>query len=244
LLLIATQAGAVIIDIGDGTGHTSAPSDDPGWANVGIVNGATAVYIGDNWVLSAKHVGFGATTFEGVTYTPVPGTYTKIENIDLGMWQIYGNPRLPALWISEEGAMVGDEVLMVGHGKNRGAPTSCDGHDGYHWGAGNTMRWGEEEVMLVKPGKWMATEFQPDGSAAANGDSGGAVFIKVDGEWELTGNKAFAVDLATYKQEIEEVIALPELSQNQQMVIGVLFLLVIRLCLPRNRVSEEAITRN
>lgn len=141
--------------------------------------------------------------------------------------------------------MVGDEVLMIGHGKDRGAEFSCDGHDGYRWGAGNTMRWGEEEVMLVKPGRWMATEFQPpDGSAAANGDSGGAVFIKVDGEWELTGiiasrglfncqwdgarntslygNRAFSVDLATWKPAIEEVIALPEPSQSYQLAVGIL----------------------
>jgi hypothetical protein len=43
----AAGAAAVIIDSGDGTGNTSAPSPDPGFANVGTRYSAYgAVYIG------------------------------------------------------------------------------------------------------------------------------------------------------------------------------------------------------
>ena len=49
-------AAAVIIASGDGTGNTSAPADDPGFAHVAIKSGLSAVYIGDGWVLTANHV--------------------------------------------------------------------------------------------------------------------------------------------------------------------------------------------
>ena len=256
LVLLGSQAGAVIIDEGDGTGNTSAPADDPGFANVGTVNGATAIYLGQNWVLSAKHVGGGDTTFEGVTYEIVPGTYTRIDNVDLAMWQIYGNTGLPELWISEETAYIGDEVLMIGKGRNRGAEFTWEGHDGYLWGPGATIRWGTSTVVIVKLGKWTMAKFLPGGSIAAVGDSGGAVFVKVQtaacertgprrhcggGEWELTGvmaslsryggqpsatalfgNITVSIDLSGYKQEILEVIELPEPGQTSQLAVGVL----------------------
>ena len=64
---IATNSSqAVVIAGGDGTANTSAPSDDPGWANVGTRNKLTIVYLGNRWVLTAAHVGFGEVTIGGV----------------------------------------------------------------------------------------------------------------------------------------------------------------------------------
>ena len=49
----------MIIASGDGTGNTTAPADDPGFANVGNRGGLTGVYLGRRWVLTANHVGEG-----------------------------------------------------------------------------------------------------------------------------------------------------------------------------------------
>ena len=73
-------ARAVIIDSGDGTGNTSAPADDPGWAHVGNRGGLTAIYLGNGWVLTANHVGIGDVTFDGILYPAVADSYIRLEN--------------------------------------------------------------------------------------------------------------------------------------------------------------------
>ncbi|MFM8684870.1 MAG: hypothetical protein ACKOEG_14045 [Chthoniobacterales bacterium] len=45
LLSLAPAAHAVVINTGDGKGNTNAPADDPGWANVGYINGASGIYL-------------------------------------------------------------------------------------------------------------------------------------------------------------------------------------------------------
>jgi len=58
---------------GDGTQNTTAPLDDPGWANLGIRGGISAVYLGNRRVVTAAHVGIGSVTFRGVLYDAIPG---------------------------------------------------------------------------------------------------------------------------------------------------------------------------
>ncbi|HXV37507.1 MAG TPA: hypothetical protein VEC18_10175, partial [Myxococcota bacterium] len=64
----------MLIESGDGSGNTSAPADDPGWAHVGTRNNLSVVYLGRRWVLTANHVGVGNVTIDGQTYSPVPGS--------------------------------------------------------------------------------------------------------------------------------------------------------------------------
>ena len=70
------SAGAVVIDrVNAGSGNMSAPSDDPGWNNVGAIGVGGGVYIGYGWVLTANHVGSGdGITLGGVKYPMLPGT--------------------------------------------------------------------------------------------------------------------------------------------------------------------------
>ena len=56
----------MIIASGDGTGNTTAPADDPGFAHVGNRGGLTGVYLGRRWVLTANHVGEGDIELLGV----------------------------------------------------------------------------------------------------------------------------------------------------------------------------------
>ena len=93
---------------------------------------------------------------------------------------------------------------MIGNGWSAGAPISIfpppSQDDGYLWGSPKTIHWGTNNIQALEPGlvvggattESFATEFDsglPTSHEAqvANGDSGGAVFIKNAGIWELAG---------------------------------------------------------
>ena len=103
-LVLATASVAVTIDSGNGSGNTSAPADDPGWANVGFRSDqyTSRVYLGDRWVLTASHVGAHPITLSGVEYARAEplesylvgngdGTYA-----DLLLYRLRDLPPLPS----------------------------------------------------------------------------------------------------------------------------------------------------
>lgn len=211
LMLAWTSASAVLIDSGDGTGNTTAPSPDPGWDNVGLRGALTAVYVGNSYVLTAFHVGVGEVSFAGVTHQAVPGTEVRLRNpdgsgTDLQLFSIHPIPALPGLPIASVSPSVGDELILVGNGRDRGPATSLDPNGppppppigGYLWGTPRTLRWGTNEVdsfmTLVLGGsttETITTCFDASVTAhegsATNGDSGGAVFYDAGRQWELAG---------------------------------------------------------
>jgi len=154
---------------GSGSGNTTAPADDPGFANVGVRGGASAVYLGDGWVLTATHVGGGDTVFGGVTYNavanssiqlvnPVGVTYTTMS--DLTLYKIDGRPPIAALEIEDNAPAVGWSVVMVGNGRDRlptqnywtaaWAPSATPSYyTGYTWAATQSVRWGTNTVTSV-----------------------------------------------------------------------------------------------
>ena len=168
LLMLPAPARGVIIDTFTGTGNTTAPVDNPGWANVGIVNNGSAVYLGNRWVITATHVWTGSTTFSGTTYQNVPGSEITLSNnstpgqtayTDLVLYQIATDPGLPTLQIASSTPAVGAAVTMIGAGRDRGAftqwnvntatnpwtwtVTGSNGNAaGYQWASTRTMRWG------------------------------------------------------------------------------------------------------
>jgi hypothetical protein len=111
-----------------------APSDDPGWLNVGN-NG---VYIGNRWVLTANHVGAGTTFFPGVgSFAYQTGTAVRLNNptglglttqTDLLLYRLVSDPGLPALAISAATPAVTMPLTLIGDG---GAIGSGDGET--HW---------------------------------------------------------------------------------------------------------------
>ena len=139
-------AQAVIIVTDDGTGNTSAPSDDFGWDYIGwISSGLTGVYLGgfnrngeyQHWVLTADHGvnGRQLETFRlgNVNYNIVSNSYVRIKNpdnhgisgltdthADLALIRIQTAPtNLPNLTISQTNMPVGSPVVAVGLGRNR-----------------------------------------------------------------------------------------------------------------------------
>jgi hypothetical protein len=257
----SAPAGAVVIDTGDGSGNDPIPlGDDPGWDSVGIVGNLTGVYLGRGWVLTANHVGEKDITLAGVVYPAVVGSKIQFMTgastaADLAVYRIVGRPKLPEVVLSASPPVAGvDEVTLIGHGWNR-EPTLTDWtaswtevppgpafYSGYKQATGRTMRWGnnvvEETGVIVTTTESFLVTFDesggvPNESQAVPGDSGGAVFIKRDGAWELAGilfsrllftdqpsetavfgNESAAADVSFYREQIlaamnPEIPALP-----------------------------------
>jgi len=120
---------AVVINSASGTGNTSAPPDDPGWANVGTLGGATGTYIGWGWVLTAAHVGAGTITLNGLSYEEEPGTAVQLSNnstgksqlTDLVLYRLKSIPEgIAPLTLASTTPSAGSSVTMIGAGRDRG----------------------------------------------------------------------------------------------------------------------------
>jgi len=163
------MARAVIVSAGNGAGNTSAPADDPGFANVGWRGGGSAIYLGNQWVLTAAHVGPGPTIFQGVAYGAVPNSQVSLVNppgvgfttqTDLLLYRVDGLPPLPALEIGTSVPGVGSDVALIGRGRDRLSslgywdsawlPTSAPStYAGFAWGVTNTTRWGTNKIDTI-----------------------------------------------------------------------------------------------
>lgn len=120
-LLSHSQAVVVLTT----TGNTTPPADDPGFANVGQLNSASAIYLGNRWILTASHVGSGTVVLGGNAYAPT-GPVTQLQNpdnsfTDLILFQISTDPGLPSLVISPTAPVLGNDLVMIGNGANRNA---------------------------------------------------------------------------------------------------------------------------
>lgn len=113
--------------------NNTPPPDDPGFANIGTLNGASAVYLGGGWVMTAAHVGMSAVTFDSVAYAPVPGSSVRLNNqgtpgmtpeTDILLFQLTSSPPLPDLSIRASPPIAGDGVVMIGNGVNQDAARS------------------------------------------------------------------------------------------------------------------------
>jgi hypothetical protein len=219
LCALSTAALAIMIDSGDGSGNTSPPPDDPGWDHVGKRSNLCVVYLRNGWVLTAQHVATGDVILAGQIYTAVPGSEIQIQNpdsslADLKVFAITPDPGLPDLPIRSSNNLPNGDVIMIGHGYNRGAASDSDDPliwagpdanpnpaiDGYFWGVGTAKRWGENVVTDDWSGDPRNTkafyttfddpwwdDYLTHEAQATVGDSGGAVFAKVGQTWELAG---------------------------------------------------------
>ncbi len=285
-LMLACSAEAVTVT--SGLGNTSAPPDDPGWANVGYhSNSATAVYLGNRWVITAFHAGGGSVTLNGVTYPQSGPGYQLTNNgagglsanTDLLMYQLASDPGLPSLVVSPSMPGVGSAVTMIGAGIDANpaltywnvVPVAGSGNDiwsevsamdphnatGYKSDAtSRTMRWGNNNVQqnnfYVNDGvgdivstltRFDSDPLKPNEAQALVGDSGGGVFSKVGGQWQLSGitfaiddgqtgfdgqpgntavyrNYTFMADLSFYRNQINTLMQIPEPSAAAGVVVA------------------------
>ena len=131
-------AGAVVV-VPSGPNIT-APFGQPYFGNVGALNGASAIYLGDGWVLSADHVAGslpGSVNFGGVSYSTQAGTFHRLGNpassptlslqTDMVVFRLIAPPVLPGIDISSATPTVGSQVMMIGNGRRQaGALTYWD----------------------------------------------------------------------------------------------------------------------
>lgn len=170
---LASAAHAVIVAGGDGTQNTTGDGV-PGWAHVGSVNGATGVYLGNGWVLTAAHVNAGTLNLPGLgNFTHIPDSVFRLVDpvtsapTDMTMFRISGDPGLPTLTIAPFAPTQGRGVFMIGYGRNRApaqlywsvntsnpsnwvwtqlsSPTGANA-SGYAYGPGHTKRWGSNVI--------------------------------------------------------------------------------------------------
>lgn len=188
--------------------NTTAPADDPGWDRVGMVNGSSAVYLGNGFVLTARHVNAGDLTLGLGTYNldaSFSPQYLQTQSgpdqyADLVLFKVLNAPEMALLPIYTGAAETGTIATYIGFGLDRGVEVPGQG---WLWGTTQTKRWGQnvidgsftldegeayyealvsdfDKVGLGSPG--LGTE-----AHAATGDSGGALFIKDAGVWKLAG---------------------------------------------------------
>jgi hypothetical protein len=168
--LLCNSAFAVLIR--SGNGNTTAPADDPGFANVGksASGNASVTYLGNRWVITAGHVSTGST----VSFDPDQNGIFTTFNIDastvinpfagadLQLFRLTTDPGLPALNIATAGPDVGDTVnplILIGNGLDRGnqhfwnalwqdvAPPGL--RSGFEEVGGHNIRWGENVASHI-----------------------------------------------------------------------------------------------
>ncbi len=198
----ASGAVALVIEHEVDALNLKAPADDPGWANVGVCNSWTAVYLGRGWVLTAAHVGVSNIDLDGTTYAADIRSRERVFNpngtmADLMLFRIDPEPDLPSLEIAAESPSIGTPIVMVGSGLGRGEKTSGQGRVGFSWQAPSIKRWGTSLVHEYRHDQSVgftdafATRFSIAKTAyeahAAHGDSGGAAFAYLEGRWQLVG---------------------------------------------------------
>jgi len=208
--LWSAEAGAVLIAFGDGTENTENPIFF-GWDYAGEVNASSGTYLGDGWVINANHVGPGDLVLDGTVYPWIPGTEVRLRTnpsnlADLVVFGIWPHPNLAPLVIRTTPPPVGEFLIMIGSGVNRGSDASWDPNGplppppeplvGWNWGSGRAKRWGTNEVESLTTGLISGTvsfytsfddsQVLPE-AQTANGDSGGAVFSLNAGSTQLAG---------------------------------------------------------
>jgi len=195
----------------------------------------TANHVGDT------DVTLGGVVYPHVPGSRVTFTNSDASVPDLSAYRIDPHPDFPVLPIRASTPAAGTPVVMIGHGLDRAAPVTWNGYAGFVTAGTQSIRWGTNEVEgagLLDASAAFATVFDPTGSAheaqGVYGDSGGAVFAKnAQGVWELAGimfsvglydeqpsyvlegNFTYAVDLASYRDQIIATVR-PECSDEAE----------------------------
>ncbi|MGD9126764.1 MAG: dockerin type I domain-containing protein [Planctomycetia bacterium] len=147
---------------------------------------ASGVYLGDRWVLTAKHVCAGDVVFNGITYSYEEGSAQCIENpsgysrlnstyTDLKVFRITEEPDLPSLEIAVNSPSVGTELRLAGNGTHHEETLSYWTVDTYDWSwtesdtstqywgfqavGPNALQWGTNQVIGSYRGPTPSTHY-------------------------------------------------------------------------------------
>ncbi len=125
---VTLAAHAVVID--SGALNNTAPMGQPYFGNVGVLNGASAIYLSNQWVMTASHVAGSlpaSVSFGGTSYATQAGSWQQISNsglepgltafADIVLFRLATSPGLPTLTLRTTAPAVGNNVMMIGNGK-------------------------------------------------------------------------------------------------------------------------------
>ncbi len=219
-----------------------------GWNYVGTVNGAGGVYLGNNWVLTAGHVGSGTFVLGGTSYSMVAGSTHGIINpdstaADLTLFELSSAPSLPSLTIASSAPTAfsatqsGSLTAMIGYG----------GGQGETWGLNTVTDINLQVQVTVGSSTYSSTDFVTAyGTTTAgfssvtndyvlvSGDSGGGDFIynSSAATWMLSGineavdtnQNSYMVQLSAYASQINSITGIPEPSSLGLLGLGFLAL--------------------
>lgn len=114
--------------------------------NVGKVGGGSGIYLGNGWVLTARHIGHSSFTLGETTYyNDNQNSYTVLNptgieglnsaETDLHLFHLTEEPDLPSVKIATEPPAVGSKVFMLGFGQRQSNTLSywTLDYDGYIW---------------------------------------------------------------------------------------------------------------
>lgn len=240
-----------------------------GWNYVGQIGqnssnngGASGIYLGNGWVITAGHVGAGNFTLNNTTYSMVVGSAVSLTLSagvagnptatisDLTMFQISSNPGLSALSISNSQMAVGTPFVLIGYGTGNNSRAESWGYntvaendvqvsvDGYPY-------YSEDFDSLASSGSGTGTVT----SYLQDGDSGGADFVYSNGVWILAGmneaidkstNTSYYVDLSSYSAEITSIMSAPEPGEETLFLTGVVSLFVALNFRRRARIQRRS----
>jgi hypothetical protein len=211
-----------VVNLNLPSGNTSAPTglggqpSDPGFANVGQVNGSTGVYLSGGWVLTADHVGAGTFVSNGQSYGYNGVDSYQINGTDLRLFKLSTFPLLPSLNLAASSPSVGSAIVMIGAGRTAqdsltnwyvDADTSTwtwsedqfVGADyifsGFVTDSSKSVRWGTNTIngfTSYSDASAFYTDFSYNNptsyeAQAVTHDSGGAIFTQNGTNWELAG---------------------------------------------------------
>ncbi len=269
----------------------------PAFANVGgnSTNGASVVYLGNRWVITAAHVNtdsnVGPVRLGGNLYAIDNSSITILHNpdnslADLKLVRLTTDPGLPAIDLSKittASPASNSQVIMIGNGLSTGTEhfwnvdktgahwvwtdtgiqpsiANSNQYGGFDIVGGHVIRWGDNKIFSPSVNLQTSvdaqnnpeytigftTKFdtfpytystaQPYEAHASMGDSGGAVFSLVGGQWklagimtaitddrlmdsqpagtELFGQQTLMADLSLYRSQISAIAFPPSVAQR------------------------------
>lgn len=192
--------------------NTNPPPDGAPWSNVGSVNGASGIYLGSSWMLTAAHVGPGGVNLSGLFF-PFDGTAYRLTNsngsaTDMLLFHLGTTPTLSGVTLAASTPAALSQVDMIGFGHIAGSSqTTFGSYTGFNWSVNTFKSWGNNKinsggVTTINAGAGDISVFTTDftspttsGSTAqtsheaeaSTGDSGGGVFRLNGAQWELVG---------------------------------------------------------
>jgi autotransporter-associated beta strand protein len=123
-LALVPAPGWAVVNAG-GNSNTAPPADDPGFYNVGSTGGASIIYLGNRWALTASHVFINPGTplfysSQAHAYLPYQVANAVTSSVfgtaDLTLMNLATDPGLPSLTIGTT-QPTGGPVVMVGNGR-------------------------------------------------------------------------------------------------------------------------------